>query len=87
MLVGIGSIATTNGCIPLLIKDGVNGYLIDINLTDDEKINQFVDKLVGLNNNRELTKAMGVANRQEILRNWTWKQRSLDWIPVFDNKR
>ncbi len=82
---GLPIIATTNGCIPLLIKDSVNGYLIDINLTDDEKITQFIDKILYLSKNRESSRLMGIANREEILRNWTWKQRALDWIPVFES--
>lgn len=84
---GVPIIGTTNGCIPLLIKDGTNGYLIDINLSDDEKVAQFVEKIVGLSKNRALAKTMGSAARQEIVSNWTWKQRALDWIPVFENKK
>lgn len=80
---GVPILATTNGCIPLLIRDDINGYLIDINANDDDKITQFVEKIKYLAKNRDKTRLMGIANREEILRNWTWKQRAQDWISVF----
>lgn len=81
---GIATIGTTNGCIPLLIKNGHNGYLIDIDKSDDNKINQFIEYITFLSQNRDLCKKMGENNRKEILSNWTWKQRALDWISVFE---
>jgi glycosyltransferase involved in cell wall biosynthesis len=81
---GVPVVGTTNGCIPLLIKDGFNGYLIDIELSDDQKVEKFVDYILKIKNSRELREKLGSNNRDEILRNWTWKQRAQDWIPVFE---
>lgn len=78
-------VATTNGCIPLLITEGVNGYLIDINMTDEEKISLFIEKLEYLSNNRNLCVKMGENNRKTILDNWTWKDRAQSWKKVFES--
>lgn len=87
---GIPVISTNVGCAPELITNEVNGYLIDFYKNKDEaldRVDQFVDKIVYLKNNRDLCKIMGENNRKEIEKAWTWKERSKQWIPVFENHR
>ena len=79
---GIPIVATTNGCIPLLVKDGETGFLIDIK--SNERLKWFVEKLRWLATNRHKCYEMGIKIRKEIELNWTWKQRSKDWIKVFE---
>lgn len=81
---GIPIIGTTNGCIPLLIKNNVNGFLIDINISDDDKVDQFVEKILYLKNNPDICKIMGLENRKIITSDWTWKKRALDWQSIFN---
>lgn len=75
-------LATTNGCIPLLIKNNHNGILIDI--FSKNKLYEFIKHILWFKNNKEQCVNMGKNNYNEILNNWTWKQRSFDWIKLFE---
>lgn len=80
---GVPVVCTANGCLPLLIKDGINGYIFDMDLTDDKKVALFVEKILYLRDNKDHHMNMREAMRNEILNHWTWAQRALDWEPVF----
>ena len=90
---GAFAMGTKIGCMEELITHNVNGYLFDKpNISNkntfgnkQEIINcskQIVDKLLYLNNNREVIKNFAIKLRQNILNNWTWKKRSQDWLPI-----
>ncbi len=86
---GLPIVSTSVGCVPLLIKDNYNGFLIPrYNKNNVEQtINSFIEKILILKNNRELGTKMGKYNRLEIEKNWTWKVRAKQWIPIFENHR
>ena len=82
---GAFAMGTKIGCMEELITNDVNGYLFDKpNISNkntfgnnQEIINcskQIVDKLLYLNNNREVIKNFAIKLRQNILNNWTWKK-------------
>jgi glycosyltransferase involved in cell wall biosynthesis len=67
MCVGIPSIASSVGGIPDLIKDGVNGFLIE-----PGDVDQLVKKISCLLDNPEYCKKIGEEGRRTILLNYTW---------------
>ena len=82
---GVPIVSTTNGCVPLLVQEGQSGYLIDIQLSDEDKVKQFVQKVLALSKNQELLKSMSTKIRHDIEQHWSWKVRAQHWKPVFDN--
>ena len=67
MCVGIPSIASSVGGIPDLIKDGVNGFLIE-----PGNVDQLVRVLTHLLENPEQGRNIGEKGRDTILSNYTW---------------
>jgi glycosyltransferase involved in cell wall biosynthesis len=55
------------GNMPELIKDGVNGFLVK------RQIGAYVEKIRWLQKNRDKMIKMGLKNREEIEKHWTWK--------------
>ena len=87
---GIPVISTSVGCVPELIRGGHNGILLDSYKNKNEAINtinSFIRNILFLKENRELCKIMGINNRIEIEKNWTWKKKSNQWIPLLENGR
>lgn len=64
MSVGIPCVVSNVGTNPLIVNDGLNGFLAK---TDDE----WVDKLSCLMENRELRERMGVAGRKTIIEKYS----------------
>lgn len=87
---GLPIISTSVGCVSELIKNNYNGFLLknykNINEAKNT-IDSFVKNILFLKQNRELCNIMGNNNRLEIEKNWTWKKRSKQWIPLLENGR
>jgi len=90
---GACAMGTKIGCMGELITDDVNGYLFNKpnignkNMHGNkEKIikcsKEITDKLLYLNENREVIEKFAKKLRQNVLNNWTWKKRAQDWLPV-----
>lgn len=79
---GKALIGTRTGCLPQLIKDGVNGYLIAEG-TDEEKAEAIVSRAVHMAKYREECTAMGRRSREIIEQAWTWEKRAKEWESVF----
>ena len=75
---GKAVVSTPVGIVPELIKNNYNGIIIKRNQKS------LTAALKKLHNNRKLLKLMGQRNRKEILRNWTYKKRSLNYKKAFD---
>ena len=60
-----------------MIKDNINGFLIDRNL------DSLKDALMKMQNEK-LRLEMGNKFYEEIIRNWTWKVRIDDFRKMFD---
>tara|TARA_Y100000034_G_scaffold136014_1_gene210277 strand:+ start:880 stop:1803 length:924 start_codon:yes stop_codon:yes gene_type:complete len=85
---GLPVISTAVGCVPQLLKPGENGFMIQPykNKNDAKKaVDLFVEKILFFKKNKDAIREMGGKNRIEIEKNWTWKDRSKQWIPVFEN--
>ena len=85
---GLPVISTAVGCVPQLLKPGKNGFMIQPykNKNDAKKaVDLFVEKILFFKKNKDAIREMGGKNRIEIEKNWTWKDRSKQWIPVFEN--
>ena len=84
---GNATIGTKVGCIPQLITNGVNGFLVDSYDNEQEAL-QRADDIIGhilfLNENRDVCKEMGQLNRAEIEKSWTWEKLAQNYIPLFD---
>jgi len=61
-------IANKIGNMPEFIEDGVNGFLVDLN------VNEYVEKIKELKEDRKRCFEMGRNARQTILKNWTWEK-------------
>lgn len=86
---GVPILSTNVGCIPELIQDEFNGYKISPynKNTVNETIKEFYDKILFCNKNKELVNEMSRNARNVIEMNWTWKYRSTQWIPLFENHK
>ena len=90
---GACAIGTKIGCMEELITDNVNGYLFEKPNIDSKNMygnkeeiikcsKEITDKLLYLNENREIIEEFAKNLRQNVLDNWTWKKRAHDWLPV-----
>ncbi len=90
---GACAMGTKIGCMGELITNNVNGYLFDKPNIDNmnkfgnkEEIvkcsKEITDKLLYLNENREVIENFSKNLRQNVLDNWTWKKRAQDWLPI-----
>jgi glycosyltransferase involved in cell wall biosynthesis len=85
---GLPVISTSVGCVPELITTGENGIIVPRykNKNDAKRVvNIFAKKILFLSKYRDIARAMGEKNREEIEKNWTWKDRSKQWIPLLEN--
>ena len=76
------------GCLPELIENGVNGFLVDS--YDDEqqagqRVDDFMKHILLLKDNREMCEEMGKANHKIVEEKWTWTERAKAYIPMFEN--
>jgi len=85
---GKALISTRVGCIPDLIKDSNNGFIVDSYSRVEEceeRINTIVDHILFLKNNRDLCRDMGIRSREIIEESWTWKDRAKQYVPLFQS--
>ena len=61
-------IANRIGNMPELIEEGINGFLVDMN------VNEYVNKINLLKADRKKCFEMGMNARKTILENWTWEK-------------
>lgn len=76
---GIPSISTDTGGVPTVIKNGINGYLLNVN--SDAK--EFADKIYSIFTDKEQFKKLRVSTRKEFEKrlNWdAWTQNFNDCI-------
>ena len=90
---GAFAMGTKIGCMEELITHNVNGYLFNKPsisnknmFSNKEEIikcsKEITDKLLYLNENREVIEKFAKKLRQNVLDNWTWKKRAQDWLPI-----
>lgn len=72
-------IGARSGNMPELIKDNYNGFLCGWS------VREFADKIDFLKKRRDRCAEMGLAMRQTILDNWTWKKNSIHYRNMFRN--
>lgn len=65
------------GNVPELVKDGVNGFLVE------REVKPYVEKLKWLKDNREVCKQMGIEARKTIEQEWTWKIQAENYRQMF----
>lgn len=71
-------VATRKGGIPLVVKNGINGFLV--RPRSSQQIAEAVNKLLA---NDELRKKMGEAARQTVEKKFTWKKVAQKYIRVY----
>lgn len=83
---GLPIVSTENGCIKKLINHGENGFIAD-GWQNEKEASVSIDQLAGyileLEGDRTLLRDMGANARTSIEQNWTWKDRSKDYIDLF----
>ena len=62
-----------------LIKNGINGFLVNRDITEIQ------EKLIYLRDNREELKKMSLNSRKIIVDNWTWELRSKEWLNFIES--
>src|SRR3990167_1079970 len=67
-------ISTRVGGSTELIRDGVNGFLVD------RTVDAIADRLRGLRDNRKQMQEIGAAMRQKVEKLWSWKVRAPAWL-------
>ena len=85
---GKAIISTRVGAIAECIEDGVNGFITDAYSREEDlpqTIQFFKEKLLFLRDNRDECEEMGEKGRAIIEQDWTWRERSKDWIPLFED--
>lgn len=83
---GIPVVSTVNGCIEELITHEENGFIASGWQTEKEadlSVKEICAYLSKLANSEDLAPEMGQAARLEIENNWTWSQRSIDYLHLF----
>ena len=66
------------GNMPEFIKDGYNGFLLD-----NRNVDEYVDRLKYLQNNRDKLIEMGKNARKTVEEGWTWKIQAENWRYMF----
>jgi glycosyltransferase involved in cell wall biosynthesis len=64
--------------MPEFIKDGYNGFLLD-----NRNVDEYVDRLKYLQNNRDKLIEMGKNARKTVEEGWTWKIQAENWRYMF----
>ena len=77
---GIPTVATAVGGVPQVIKDGVNGFLID---TDD--VEALAEKLIALLEESELRKEVGRASRDTVMRLFSISKSMKQLLAVYQS--
>jgi len=80
-------ISTDVGCIPDLVKHGENGFIVpsfENAVEAKDRVDEFVKYILYLKNNRNIAEKMGYRNREIIERDWTWKTKAKNYIPIFE---
>lgn len=65
------------GNMPEFIKDGYNGFIVGL------KIDEYIEKLEYLRNNRDHLIEMGKNARKTVEENWTWKIQAENYREMF----
>lgn len=71
-------ISTAAGIVPELVRDGVNGLIVERNV---EAISAALRRL---RDDRDLLRRMGHESRRAAERDWTWAVRIGDYVRMFD---
>ena len=87
---GKALICTNQGAASEMIENNKNGYIVDSYMTKqkaNEVVDQFVEKILFLEKNRDLCEVMGEQSRKIIEENWTWKERVKQYNKVFEENK
>ncbi len=72
-------ISTKVGIVPILIEEGINGFMVNRNISEIKRA------LIGLRDNRSLCASMGENNRKIIVnKGWNWNKRAMNYQKMFD---
>jgi len=77
--VGRTFIGNKIGNVPEFVDEGVNGFMLD-----GRRIDDYVDRLLWLKENRQRCRDMGVAARRTVETGWTWKIQSEKYREMFE---
>jgi glycosyltransferase involved in cell wall biosynthesis len=80
MQAGLPVIASIDGAVPEMVEDGVTGYLVE-----KGNVNQIVEKIEYLFNNREKLEEMGELGREKYLKYFTLNRFESNMKAVFDD--
>lgn len=75
MVCGKPVIGSRTGGIPEIVKEGVNGFLFDVN-----NVEQLSEKISALLLNKELRVKFGENGRQTVKANYTWEKVANDYL-------
>ena len=73
-------VATKVGGIPMQIKEGINGFLVE-----SGNVEQFKKKLIFLLDNEFLAKEIGERNRQEVKEKYSWLESAKKLKAIYDS--
>jgi len=73
-------VAPRVGGIPMQIKDGVNGFLVE-----SGNVEQFKKKIIFLLDNESLAKEIGKRNRQEVKEKYSWLESAKKFKAIYDS--
>lgn len=76
---GTPVVASNKGGIPLQVKDGVNGYLLD---PDDN--NGFADRIIHILEHKNLRKELGEKGKEHVRKNFLTTRLVLDYLNMLD---
>ena len=77
--VGRTFIGNKIGNIPEFVDEGVNGFMLE-----ERRIDDYVDRITWLRDNRQKCRDMGVAARRTVEAGWTWKIQSEKYREMFE---
>lgn len=81
---GLATVTTKVGEMPVFVKDGETGYLID-NTTESQIEADVIDKLVKLEADRNLLASMKEASLKHTQDEWSWKSKITQWESFFSH--
>ena len=79
MSTGLPAVATKVGGVPEIIDDGVNGFLVE-----PKHPEELAERILELNDDKELRIKMGVAAREKILENYTADKVVCQYLEIYD---
>jgi len=84
-------LSTTIGSANDMIVNGKNGFLFELfdNFPKDaaKVVTNIYNGIMYLANNRDVCESLGKEARKTVVRDWTWKERAKQWLPLFENHR